>query len=104
MLAFASTPAGAKIIVKIDDLSPLLQISVEHDTAIQVLQYAFVNTAASHPAVAKEQFRSFLPCVFMALDTQNRELRLRLLAFLGELLGRLTAEARGDLIYWIVLG
>lgn len=71
----------------IPDLTPLIQVAVEHETAVQVLLHAFVNAES---AVVEEKLKSFLPELCADIPDMGKPLRLQILGFLSELLTRIS--------------
>lgn len=71
----------------IPNLTPLIQVAVEHETAVQVLLHAFVNAES---AVVEEKLKSFLPELCAGIPDMGKPLRLQILGFLSELLTRIS--------------
>lgn len=79
------------MILGIPDLTPLVKVAVEHETSLQVLQYAFVN---SSPEVVRVKLELFLPELCTELKDMEKPLRLQVFGFLGDLLTRIPPEVR----------
>lgn len=75
----------------IPNLTPLIQVAVEQEMAVQVLLHAFVNAKS---AVVKERLKSFLPELCAGIPDMGKSLRLQVLGFLSELLTRISPEVR----------
>ena len=93
LLVFSTGKKGSEIIIKIEDLSPLIKCSAEHETPMQILQYAFVNSV-SEPLALKSRLKTFLPSLFEDMLAMDKASRLRILSFLSDLLARFPSEVR----------
>lgn len=87
--------------MSVGDLSPLVKCSVEHETALQVLQHAFVNSL-SDPDLLGSRLEAFLGSIWEdVVVAEDKAIRLKLLSFLSDLVARLPSEV-GALVKYLL--
>lgn len=89
LLVFSTGRKGAESILGVKDILPLVEVGKEHETAMQVLQYAFVNASST---VMEERLQTFLPELSDRITGMEKPQRLQVLGFLSELLTRIPPE------------
>ncbi|RPB05748.1 DUF1941-domain-containing protein [Choiromyces venosus 120613-1] len=100
LLVFSTGRKGSGVIVSIEDLSPLIKCSVEHETAMQVLQHAFINSIHESPLL-KRRLETFLPSICEDMLAMDKASRSRILSFLSDLLARLPSELLPTETNWV---
>ncbi|KAG0129785.1 Neurochondrin-domain-containing protein [Tuber indicum] len=100
LLVFSTGRKGSEVIAGIKDLSPLIKCSVEHETAMQILQHAFVRSI-SEPLLVKDQLKRLLPLICEDILATGKASRSRILSFLSDLLARLPSELLPPDTNWV---
>ncbi|PWW72699.1 DUF1941-domain-containing protein [Tuber magnatum] len=100
LLVFSTGRKGSEVIVTIKDLSPLIKCSVEHEVAMQILQYSFVNSIPE-PLLLKGPLKRFLPSVCEDMLAMDKASRSRILSFLSDLLARFPPELLPSDTNWV---